>query len=80
MRDGCNDYSLNVVNIKAGDRIVDLSESWSGKVRYKKTIRENKYVIIDLPNGHIKLIYFRDVKYNNELGCFIHDRNTRNIK
>jgi hypothetical protein len=60
------------MTIKAGERIADIDESWSGKVRYKKTIRENKYVIIDFPNGHIKLIYFRDVKYNNELGCFIH--------
>lgn len=66
------------MTIKAGDRIADLCESWSGKVRYKKTIRENKYVIIDLPNGHIKFIYFRDVKYNNELGCFIHERRNQN--
>lgn len=68
------------MKIKAGDRIADLDDLWSGQVRSITFIRQYRRVISDLPNGDKRIVKYHQVKYNNELGCFIHDRNTRNIK
>ena len=62
------------MTIKAGDRIADLDGLWSGKVRSMS----KKWALVDLPSHDTAVIRRCKIKYNNELGCFIHERRNQN--
>jgi hypothetical protein len=55
------------MNIKAGDRIADLSELCTGKVRAISYVRGKRWVIVDLPNLVIRMVKYDQVNYNDEL-------------
>ena len=58
------------MKIKAGDRIVNLSVPWSGKLRYIKSIFKREFALIDLPNAEIRMIQVDDVLYNSSIECW----------
>ena len=51
------------MKIKAGDKIVNLSVPWSGKVRSKS----KSLALVDLPNGEALAVGLSSIEYNYDL-------------
>ena len=58
------------MKIKAGDKILNLSAPWSGKVRYFKVMCGTRYAYIDLPSKVPTYVAVKNIKYNDELGVW----------
>jgi hypothetical protein len=55
--------AIEEMKIKAGDRILNLSAPWSGKVRSMS----KKWLIVDIPTYEPVVVRRCRIKYNNEI-------------